>query len=262
MQGLLQWYQSVVDMGRIGRLEARLERISLRRAAVATVESAFGVKWLRDHYPLLEVHQAEHAPSWVFHQVQRRPSRKPVQFLFVGSLSRIKGTDLLLKALDNLLSEMDFRLTIVGSASAGFLSGLKACASPRLWERITHRMELTQLEVSEELGRATIVLFPSLADNSPNSVKEAVVAGVPVVASAVGGIPDYVLPGRNGLLFAPGDLDEFARAIRAAVAHPLFGAGNVDMETLNQMRQYLSPALMGEKFRTAYSRVLETSKTA
>jgi len=71
-------------------------------------------------------------------------------------------------------------------------------------------------EVAEEMAQATMLLFPTRVDNSPNAVKEAVVRGLPVVASAVGGIPDYVSPGQNGLLFPAGNLGEFTQSIRAA----------------------------------------------
>ena len=69
-------------------------------------------------------------------------------------------------------------------------------------------------------------------------------AGVPVVASAVGGIPDYVIPGENGILFDSGDLDGCVRSIREACAHPLFGQGQVNPDTLTRMRAYLSPETM------------------
>jgi glycosyltransferase involved in cell wall biosynthesis len=257
MQGLLQWYLELVDLGPFVRLESWLERLSLRRAAVVTVESSFGVRWLREHYPHLEVRQAEHASNWLFHRLERRPQTKPVQFLFVGVMAPIKGTDLLLRALEQLRKEIDFRLTIVGAGSPKFLEQMKTATSSALWERITVRHGLTQPEVAEEMARATMVLFPTRADNSPNSVKESVVAGVPVVGSALGGILDYVKPGRNGLTFPAGNLEEFARAIRGAVAHPLFGQGKVDKATLAEMREYLSPRLMSEKFYSAYERVLE-----
>lgn len=256
MQGLLQWYLQQVDLGWLFRLEARLERVSLRRASVVTVESNFGVNWLRQHYPALQVHQAEHAPSWLFHRLQRCPQTQPLRFLFVGVMSLIKGTDLLLLALERLRSELDFQLTIIGSVTPEFLQRMQAVTSAALWERVSLRHNLTQAEVAAELQRTTLVLFPTRADNSPNSVKEAVVAGVPVVASAIGGIVDYVLPGRNGLTFPAGDLEGFVAAIRQAVAHPLFGRGGVEPAALEQMRAYLSPKLMAERFVAAYQRVL------
>jgi glycosyltransferase involved in cell wall biosynthesis len=260
MQGLLQWYLEKVDLGPFVKLEAQLERLSLRRAPVATVESSFGVNWLREHYPRLEVRQAEHAPNWLFHRLERRPQTKPLRFLFVGVMAPIKGTDLLLHALDQLRSELDFQLIIVGAGPPEYLSKLKTETSPALWERITLRHGLSQPEVAEEMARATMVLFPTRADNSPNSVKESVVAGVPVVGSALGGILDYVVPGRNGCTFAAGNLAEFVTAIRTAAAHPLFSQGNVDPETLASMRDYLSPHRMAERFYSAYQRVLERDK--
>ncbi len=257
LQGLLEWCDQMAALDLPLRLEARLEPTSLRRAAVATVESQFGVNWLAQHYPHLEVHQAEHAPNWLFHRLDRRPQARPLQFLSVGSMSSTKGTDLLLRGLDALRTELDFHLTIVGSVRAGFLQRLKRMTSAALWERLTMRNNLSQPEVAEEMARATMVLFPTRVDNSPNSVKESAVGGVPVVASATGGIPDYIKSGLNGITFTAGNLEEFVKAVRLAVAHPLFGEGKVDPATLAQVKQYLSPAVMAQKFLGAYQRVLE-----
>jgi glycosyltransferase involved in cell wall biosynthesis len=99
------------------------------------------------------------------------------------------------------------------------------------------------------------MLCPTRADVSPNSVKESVVAGVPVVASSVGGIPDYVVPDENGILFDSGDLESCIQSIREACAHPLFGRGLVNPEALARMRNYLSPETMGRRFMEAYQQV-------
>jgi glycosyltransferase involved in cell wall biosynthesis len=104
-----------------------------------------------------------------------------------------------------------------------------------------------------------MLLLPTRADTSPNAVKEAVVAGVPVVASRIGGIVDYVYPGKNGLLFPANDLPGFVQAIRAACQHPLFGQGLVDAGTLEQNRDYLSPRTMERRFTEAYERALRPS---
>jgi len=201
------------------------------------------------------VHQVEHAPAFLFQNLERRPVTKPLQFLYVGAITRLKGSDLLLRALDQLRPELEFKLSVIGFGEPDYLAQLKATATPALWERITLRHGLTQAEVAQEMGRSTMLLFPTRVDNSPNSVKEAVVGGLPVVASSVGGIMDYVLPGRNGFTFPADNLDEFLKALRAAVAHPLLGEGKVDPETLTRMRDYLSPRLMREKFLRIYARV-------
>jgi len=56
------------------------------------------------------------------------------------------------------------------------------------------------------MSQAAMLIYPTLVDVSPNVVKEAVVAGLPVVASAVGGITDYVLPTRTGCCSMRGTL--------------------------------------------------------
>jgi glycosyltransferase involved in cell wall biosynthesis len=254
MQGLLEWILQYVKAGPLARFEGRVERVSLQRASVVTAESSFAVQWLREHYPHLEVRQIEHAPNWLFHRVKRQPQTRPLQFLHVSALSLLKGADLLLRALDRLRNELDFHLTLVGLAAPEQVAGLKVATSPALWDRITLRQNLTPAELAEEMARATMMLFPTRVDNSPNSVKEAVVAGLPVVASAVGGILDYVRPGQNGVRFTAGNLEEFIQAIRTAVAHPLFGQGQVEPQTLQEMREYLSPKTMSQKFLAAYQR--------
>jgi len=80
---------------------------------------------------------------------------------------------------------------------------------------------------------------------------------VPVVASDVGGIPDYVFAGKNGLLFPPGKLQEFIQAIKAGCAHPWFGQGTVEPETLARTRAYLSPERMARNFLSAYEAALQ-----
>jgi len=131
--------------------------------------------------------------------------------------------------------------------------------SASLWDRIVLRQDLTPTQVAEDMANATMMLFPTRADTSPNSVKEAVVAGVPVVASGVGGVVDYVKSGHNGVIFPPGDLGQFVAAIRTAAEHPLFGQGNVEQDTLEQMRAYLSPRVMAEQFLAAYESLADKS---
>jgi len=71
---------------------------------------------------------------------------------------------------------------------------------------------------------AELFVLPSLEDNLPNTALEAMAVGIPVVAFEVGGIPDIVDNGQNGLLARAGRPDELARAILRMVAEPEFRA--------------------------------------
>ena len=256
VQGLYAWYREKVSMGAYDRFCGWLERIYLPRAPVVTTESRFAIEYLTRRYPRLRLLQAEHAPNRAFREVRREPQTQPTHFISIGGLSHRKGTDLLFRALEELLPEMPFRLTVVSDPDPSVVESLRAGASKALWDRVQIKLHLPPQEVAKELAGATMLLLPTRADTSPNAVKEAVVAGVPVVASSVGGIPDYVFPGKNGLLVPPGDLREFVKAIRAACAHPLFSKGLVEKETLAQARDYLSPERMAQNFLKAYGMAL------
>ena len=252
IQGLFAWLKQKAKLSPYVRFIEGVERISLQRAQVVTAESHFAVQFLGTHFPKPKVLQVEHAPNPVFGRVCRRPSIQPIEFVSIGSLTRLKGTDLLFAALDRLASEIDFKLKIITDTSRQVIESYRPTVSERTWRRTEFKQHLLPHEVAAELETATVLLMPTRADNSPNAVKEAVVAGVPVVAAAVGGIPDYVIPGKNGELFPAGDLEAFGRALRAACAHPRFCQGQVAPETLAQMRAYLAPELMAQKFLAAY----------
>jgi glycosyltransferase involved in cell wall biosynthesis len=253
MQGLLTWYVGIVkDAPRFIRVMARLEPMALRRARVVTVESQFAVRYLRERYARPHVLQVEHAPNPLFRDIARRPETAPPRLLCVGSLGFGKGTDLVLEAVQRLAPEFDFRLTLVSGPNPAYLAELKQRFPASVWERVDLKLGLTPAQVADELGRATIFVLPTRVDNSPNSVKEAAVVGVPVVASDIGGIPDYIRPGENGFLFPTGDANALTSALRDALNHPQFRRGEVNAATWRQMREYLSPAHMAEGFLNAY----------
>lgn len=251
MQGLLQWYQEQFYGGRLAALEATLEDWALKRARLVSGEASFSVNWLRQHYPRLDVRLIEHAPDSLFHKIRRTPDTSAMRFVFVGSVSPRKGSDILLSAFDRLKGEINFKVALIGSGGQALISG----ASPELQARITCLDKLSSLQVADELAKATIALAPSKADTGPVAVKEQVAAGVPVVGSIMGGIPDYVVPGKNGFLFPSGNLDAFVEAIRQACAHPLFKNGQVDPETHASMKVRLSPARMAESFVSVYREI-------
>ena len=260
IQGLLTWYRELIPFHTHDKVAAVLERISLNRASVVTTESNFAVSFLRQHFPHLQVQQAEHAPNRVFQELLRRPQRDPVRFLAVGSIGFRKGTDILLKALAQCLDEFAFEMLFVGGPDGPLLEQLKTELTPRLWERVKFKSGLRPPEVAAELAQATIAVLPTRADTSPNAVKEAVVAGVPVVATRIGGVPDYVFDGENGIVCEPESIPAFADALRRAVNHPLFGQGRVDEGAMARARAHLSPEKMGENFLAAYQAVLATKR--
>ena len=75
--------------------------------------------------------------------------------------------------------------------------------------------------VAEALSSIDVLVVPSIwPENSPLVIHEAFLAGVPVVASRIGGIPEVVDEGRNGLLFQPGDAADLASVLTRLLREP------------------------------------------
>jgi glycosyltransferase involved in cell wall biosynthesis len=135
----------------------------------------------------------------------RRPSDHP-RFVFVGRLSREKGVASLLRAFARLREEAPTaELRLVGDGEER--ESLERLAdSLRLGESLVFCGWLGPPEIEDELAAAWASVAPSLwAEPLGLVAVEAAVRGVPVVASATGGLAEIVAHGRNGLLFPNGD---------------------------------------------------------
>jgi glycosyltransferase involved in cell wall biosynthesis len=132
---------------------------------------------------------------------------EPRHALFAGRLSPEKGVTTMLEAAEHVPG---LRLVIAG---AGPLSG---AVSSAVNGTIRYRGSVSSPEVRELLRRAAFAVVPSECyDNLPFAALEAIAAGVPVVASRIGGLPEIVEHGVNGLLVPPGDPQALAAAMEA-----------------------------------------------
>jgi glycosyltransferase involved in cell wall biosynthesis len=75
-------------------------------------------------------------------------------------------------------------------------------------------------DVPQLLAAADVFVLSSASEGLPLSIEEAMAAGLPVVASAVGGVPEIVVDGETGFLVPPGDSERLAEALRLLLADP------------------------------------------
>jgi glycosyltransferase involved in cell wall biosynthesis len=197
------------------------EARALAVADAVVVPSVWTKGWLLAAYPLdpAVVHVAVPGTE------PADPSRSSAEgrrLLAVGPISRGKGHDTLMDALDDVAEP--WRLELVGSTArdpetAERVSRWAAGKDGRV--RITGAVPLPA--VSAAYARADLLVHPSRAETYGMVVAEALARGVPVVASDVGGTREALGMGRSGMpgrLVAPGDAAGLAAALRSWLTDP------------------------------------------
>jgi glycosyltransferase involved in cell wall biosynthesis len=140
--------------------------------------------------------------------------------LFVGRLRIRKGVEVLLEALSDLRSRHPgARLRIAGDGEHRRRLERRA-AELGLGEAVVFLGTCDAGRVRRLLAGAAALVVPSIYEGMPLVVLEAMAAGIPVVASAVSGIPEVVVDGETGWLVPPEDPQALAGALAAALAHP------------------------------------------
>ena len=142
------------------------------------------------------------------------------EILFVGSLFAVKGLPILLDAMRRLLDGgASARLRLVGDGPER--ASLAAYAKSLGIERdVIFEGPMDQERTREAYAHADLVVLSSFAEGIPVVLMEAMAMGVPVVAPWVGGVPELVAGGHNGLLFPAGDREALAAALACLVASP------------------------------------------
>ena len=208
-----------------GPLARLLMRFAFDRARAVLVVSGELQAWVRSvssqgrvvvlHNPVLLPQRDEVAePS-----AKPAPARAPATLVFLGHLEAGKGCYDLLRAMRMIVAAVpQARLLLCGDgrrdeahALAASL-GLLASVDFPGWIAAERRAAL--------LDMATVFVLPSHAEGLPMSLLEAMAHGVPVVATAVGGIPEAVRDGLEGVLVAPRDAAALASAVLGLLADP------------------------------------------
>jgi glycosyltransferase involved in cell wall biosynthesis len=131
-------------------------------------------------------------------------------FVFVGRLTEQKALTVALEALHDVESA---QLVLIGDGPERERLARRA-AELGVGGRLRFAGALPREQVLRHLAGACAALLPSAWENSPHAVVEALSVGTPVVATAVGGVPEIVRDGENGLLVPPNDAPALAQAMR------------------------------------------------
>ena len=151
-------------------------------------------------------------------QLQRsEPGQNPPYLLFVGVLAPLKRPADLLAAHARLRPEFPTLRTVVcgHTEDVGYEKAMRRMLADESIAGVEFLGHTSRKRLAELLSEAAALVLPSAQENAPMVIAEAMAAGVPVVATRVGGIPDMIRHGETGLLYEPGDLDALTSCLRS-----------------------------------------------
>ena len=191
------------------------------------------------------------------HAARRRQGlpldKKILLFVAYKATDKNKGIDYLLQAID-LLHERNRALTdqlcmVPVGREAATLKGRFACeVFPQ--EYVSDSQTMLDLYRSADL-----LTMPTLMDNLPNTVVEAMACGVPCVASNVGGLPQMVTPGKDGYLARLRDAEDFAHGIETVLCSENYPQ-MVEAARQTALREY-SETVIAQRYREVYEKYLK-----
>lgn len=205
-------------------------RQKVRHASSVITCTQANLEHLRSSYP-----EGAHKMHLVYHGLLRHEiaglercalerNRNEVRhtLLFVGRLVPKKGVDVLLKAL--ALLHRSVKCLIVGDGPMRQKLDMLT-AQLNLKDCVTFIGSVKHSEVSRYYASATALVVPSVIANDgdrdglPNVILEAAAASLPIIASDVSGITEFVEDGKTGLLFHAGDCEGLAEAIKRLLSN-------------------------------------------
>lgn len=146
---------------------------------------------------------------------KNRQTDETIRLLFVGAVGKLKGERDLIQALAILrASQPNIKVSLLGY-DAESLKDL--CEELKVNEFIEFLGAVPMNERIVFFQKADIFVLPTYAEAMPMSVIEAMAAGLAVISTRVGGIPELVEDGVDGLLFEPGDIAALAEKISLLV---------------------------------------------
>jgi glycosyltransferase involved in cell wall biosynthesis len=189
-----------------------------------------------------------------FLAVPPRPARgSEIVFGTAGRMASEKLQGLLLEAFAQLrVRHPNIRLKLLGG---GELEGQlkKSCTALGL-DDIVEFCGFSN-DVPAFLSRLDVFVLPSLSEQTPLTVLEAMASGLPVVASAVGAIPRMIDIAQTGWLCSPGDLDALVSALEAAIQ--CANLAEMGEQARPKVAEYYTSERMAADYERLYRKLLD-----
>jgi glycosyltransferase involved in cell wall biosynthesis len=134
--------------------------------------------------------------------------------LYVGRLLAMKGVDILMEAIPNVLKRIGKNSVVfVFVGPGGSIRYLNMAKSMKVESSCIFAGAMSREGVIQLMKNAELLVAPSFIENAPYTILESMACGLPVIASNVGGISEIVENGYNGILVEPNSSTAIANSI-------------------------------------------------
>lgn len=189
-----------------------------------------------------------------FFAIERQPDETQT-ILCVGHICLRKNQNEFIRALDPLAARQKFKALFLGRAetSQTYDREFFELVGARPWCEYGGMAERDRLR--EYFQTAALLALPSLEDNCPMTVLEAMAAGVPVLAAKVGGVPDLVEENVTGLFCDPQNASSMADGVKQLLNDPAL-AQRLAVEAKKKALKRFHPLTIAQRHVEIYREVL------
>jgi glycosyltransferase involved in cell wall biosynthesis len=192
---------------------------------------------------------------------QASPSpQEPPTILFVGGLDERKNPISFIKACCDIIENSGWKIRLCGTGSpdSTYRKELSKFAGSRPWIELAGWK--SRSELLAEMEKSSLLVLPTLEDNCPMVVLEAMAVGLPVIASRVGGIPDLIDHGITGMMFDPLD-PESMREITAQMINNTDQRSKIAIAARVEAKKRFHPKVVAKAHLEIYREILGSRKS-
>lgn len=205
--------------------QSRMERLIFGKCQYYDGRTAWDKRWLTTFNPAAEYYPINRVLGPLYYQAVWNPKEADRNLVYTtSSNAAFKGGVTLVRAFAELRKrgrdEIKLRMAGVNKGSRVGKAIHRLIHKYNMSDQVTLLGRLFPEQIISEMKSASLFVLPSHIDNSPNSLGEAMIIGMPCVASNAGGIPSMLEDGVEGLIYPHDEIGTLADRIELALDRP------------------------------------------
>jgi len=187
------------------------------------------------------------------------------EILFSGRLEHRKGAEVILQTINNILDiDKNIHITFAGETeigeSAGYRQAIERTLNDEKRSRTWFLGPLERDKLSLLYRRSDVFLIPSLFENAPYTLLEAMAAKLPIVGADTGGINEIIEHNKTGLLFSLHNINQLCACLEQLISSPETGDTFAQNAYEHLLKNY-SPETVAQQTIEFYESIIKSKET-